>query len=545
MRKAIVLSILCVAVVFAASPGDIVVNEIMYNGPESGTDNEWVELYNTTAGTIALDSTWQLTDGEGTFDFLGTSIPADGYLTIKVNENATVPFPFTPDVDASGFGIALGNSSDQIILVEGDVVIDSVSYLDDWGADGDGPSLERIDPAGPSNSSTNWGASTVDGGTPGAENSIHGADVDFPPTVDDIAHSPEYPLPTDEVTVTATVTDDGIITKALLFYSVDDGEADSTTFADDGAHGDGAADDDTWGGFIPAMPVGSTVRYYLVVEDDSLHSDTTWTYAYFVTSGDTIDGDLVVNEIMFNPQYPHSDSYFEFIEFYNRGSSSIDASGWFLKDDSEYNTFILPLSGVTVPAGGYLVVAKNADSIETNYSVTGVVGGMSFSLNNDDDAVRLYNAAGDLMDFVYFTDSDPWPEAADGDGPSLELISADLDNNVASNWQASVGDGTPGTSNSTNIDESGARPSDFALMSVSPNPFNSTAKITIDLPNACEVGLSAFDIDGRSVEKIFSGQMGAGVHEFALKLESSASGVYLIEMRYGEKTVTRRVLLVK
>ncbi len=545
MRKAIVLSILCVAVVFAASPGDIVVNEIMYNGPESGTDNEWVELYNTTAGTIVLDSVWQLTDGEGEFHFMGASIPADGYLTVKVNENASVPFPFTPDVDASGFGIALGNSSDQVVLLEGTTVIDSVSYLDDWGADGDGPSLERIDPSGPSNSSTNWGASTVDGGTPGAENSIHGADVDFPPTVDDIAHSPEYPLPTDDVTVTATVTDDGIITKALLFYSVDDGEADSTTFADDGAHGDGAADDDTWGGFIPAMPVGSTVRYYLVVEDDSLHSDTTWTYAYFVTSGDTIDGDLVVNEIMYNPQYPRSDSYFEFIEFYNRGSSSIDASGWFIKDDAEYNTFMLPLGGVTVPAGGYLVVAKNADSIETNYSVTGVVGGMSFSLNNDDDAVRLYNAAGDLMDFVYFTDSDPWPEAADGDGPSLELISADLDNNVASNWQASVGDGTPGTSNSTNIDESGARPSDFALMSVSPNPFNSTAKITIDLPNACEVGLSAFDIDGRSVEKIFSGQMGAGVHEFALKLESSASGVYLVEMRYGEKTVTRRVLLVK
>jgi hypothetical protein len=545
MKTVSILFLILTAALFAASPGDIVVNEIMFNGPESGTDNEWVELYNITIGPIHLDSTWTLTDGEGTFDFAPINIMGGSYLTIEVNENSTVPFPFTPDIDATGFGIALGNSSDDIVLLEGTTVIDSVTYDDAWGADGDGPSLERIDPLGPSNSSSNWGPSTVDAGTPGAENTLHGADVDFPPTVEDIAHSPGYPTPTDDVTVTATITDDGIITKALLFYNVDDGVTDSTTFADDGAHGDGAADDDTWGGFISTTPVGSTVRYYLVVEDDSLHSDTSWTYAYFVTSGDTIDGDLVINEIMFNPQYPRNDSYFEFIEFYNRGTSDIIASGWFIKDNSEFNTFMLPLGGVTVAAGGYLVVAKNADSIEANYPVTDVVGGMSFSLNNDGDAVRLYNGDGDLVDYVVFTDTDPWPETPDGDGPSLELIDPTFDNYLASSWQASAGDGTPGASNSTNIDESGVRPVDFALMTISPNPFNAKAKISIELPRDEAITLSAFDIDGRLVDEIFSGQMSAGIYKFALTLEKAPSGVYLIKMQTGGKTLTKRALLVK
>ncbi len=545
MKTVSILFLILTAALFAASPGDIVVNEIMFNGPESGTDNEWVELYNITIGPIHLDSTWTLTDGEGTFDFAPINIMGGSYLTIEVNENSTVPFPFTPDIDATGFGIALGNSNDDIVLLEGTTVIDSVTYDDAWGADGDGPSLERIDPLGPSNSSSNWGPSTVDAGTPGAENTLHGADVDFPPMVEDIAHSPEYPTPTDDVTVTATITDDGIITKALLFYNVDDGATDSTTFADDGAHGDGSAGDDTWGGFIPATPVGSTVRYYLVVEDDSLHSDTSWTYAYFVTSGDTIDGDLVINEIMFNPQYPRNDSYFEFIEFYNRGTTDIYASGWFIKDNSEFNTFMLPLGGVTVAAGGYLVVAKNADSIEANYSITGVVGGMSFSLNNDGDAVRLYNGDCDLVDYVVFTDTDPWPEAPDGDGPSLELINPTFDNYLASSWQASAGDGTPGSSNSDNIDEAGVRPVDFALMTISPNPFNSTAKISIELPEDETIKLSAFDIDGRLVDEIFSGQMSAGIYKFALTLEKAPSGVYLIKMQTGGKTLTKRALLVK
>ncbi|RKZ28594.1 hypothetical protein DRQ36_10200, partial [bacterium] len=470
MKKVILSVILAVATLFAASPGDIVVNEIMFNGPESGTDNEWVELHNVTGATIHLDSTWQLTDGEGTFVFPDVDIMGGGYLTIKVAENDSVPFPFTPDLDAVGLGILLGNSYDQLVIREGTVTIDSVNYDDDWGGDGDGKSLERIDPMGPSNAAANWGGSTPDGGTPGAVNSIYGTVDDYPPTVSGIEHTPLTPTPDDTVTINATITDDGTISKALCFFSIDDAPDDSVAMADDGAHNDGSAGDDVYGAFIMPVPVGSTVRYYLVVEDDSLHSDTSWTFAYTVTSGDTVDGDLVVNEIMYNPI--GSDSYGEFIEFYNRGTVAIDASGWKVKDDNDYNEFEIP-DGVIIAAGEFLVIAKNPDSIEARYSITGVVGSVSWGLNNSPgDAVRLYDDAGTLMDYVYFGNDDPWPTAPNGDGPSLELIDPAEDNNDAANWQASAGEGTPGSANSTDVFETGYRPDDYAILEVYPNPFN-------------------------------------------------------------------------
>lgn len=542
----ILLMLLTAFAAFAASPGDIVVNEIMYNGPESGTDNEWFELYNNTYGPIELDSNWSAIDGEGAYIFDGVIIGGGEYLTVKVNENGTEPFPFTPDIDASGFGIAFGNSSDDVIIFEGMIIIDSVSYLDDWGADGDGPSLERIDPLGPSTSSSNWAPSIPDGGTPGAENSIHGGDVDFPPVVEDIIHTPEYPLPTDEVTITATITDDGTITKALLFYSIDGGEEDSTTFADDGAHGDGSADDDTWGGFIPAQAAGTTVHYFLLAEDDSLNSDTSWTYAYMVTSGDTVDGDVVINEIMYNPAYPHIDAYYEFIELYNRSDSTIFVSGWILKDNSDYNTFAFPMGGVGIPAGGFVVVGKDVDTLQDYYGITGVIGPMSFGLNNSSgDAVRLFDDSGTLVDFVYFSGDDPWPSTPNGDGPSLELIDPTYDNSLASSWQASASDGTPGFSNSTGIGESFEKPTDLALIEVFPNPFNAVATISVNLPRQSETEVTVYTPDGRFAGEVFSGVLTRGTHEFALDMLNYSSGLYLIKMECGKETLFKKALLVK
>jgi hypothetical protein len=54
------------------------------------------------------------------------------------------------------------------------VIWDTLTYFDwhKWPAwaDGNGPSLERIDPFGVADPPLNWGASQLSGGTPGALN---------------------------------------------------------------------------------------------------------------------------------------------------------------------------------------------------------------------------------------------------------------------------------------------------------------------------------------------------------------------------------------
>jgi len=72
-------------------------------------------------------------------------------------------------VDDSRIGNGLSNNSDTVAITDGSATVDSVSYDDAWGGDGDGTSLSRIDPQGPSNDEDNWTSGPVNG-TPGSAN---------------------------------------------------------------------------------------------------------------------------------------------------------------------------------------------------------------------------------------------------------------------------------------------------------------------------------------------------------------------------------------
>src|ERR1043166_3659640 len=64
--------------------------------------------------------------------------------------------------------------------------------------------------------------------------------------------------------------------------------------------------------------------------------------------------DVVINEIMYDPISGDSDD--EFVELFNRGTNAVKLGGWHLRDAISFN---IP-NGITLPAGGYLVIAKNA-----------------------------------------------------------------------------------------------------------------------------------------------------------------------------------------
>jgi len=66
-------------------------------------------------------------------------------------------------------GNGLANNTDTVAVVNGSSTVDSVTYDDSWGGDGDGTSLSRIDPQGLSNQQSNW-KSGPQRGTPGLAN---------------------------------------------------------------------------------------------------------------------------------------------------------------------------------------------------------------------------------------------------------------------------------------------------------------------------------------------------------------------------------------
>jgi hypothetical protein len=177
-------------------------------------------------------------------------------------------------------------------------------------------------------------------------------------------------------------------------------------------------------------------------------------------------GDIIINEILYQPAGPPENPGREYIELYNSNASPVNVSGWKFTRGVD---FTFP-NGTTVPANGYLVVAANLSTFQSVYpSVTNVIGSWSGSLANTAEEIRLENLFGEVEDEVTYADSGDWAlrirepifggwdwtSAANGGGRSLELRNPNLDNSCGQNWgDSSVAGGTPGSPNSlasTNI----------------------------------------------------------------------------------------------
>lgn len=156
---------------FAASPGDIVINEIAWMGTAESYSNEWVELYNPAQKAINLDD-WVLrsTDGIPTVSLTGI-IAANSYFLLERTDDNTVP---TQTADRIYTG-ALGNSGEHLELVDNNgIIIDNVNSWGNWLA-GDNTSkqtMERKNPLFSGSDGGNWAISVNVGGTPNAQNSV-------------------------------------------------------------------------------------------------------------------------------------------------------------------------------------------------------------------------------------------------------------------------------------------------------------------------------------------------------------------------------------
>lgn len=141
--------------------------------------------------------------------------------------------------------------------------------------------------------------------------------------------------------------------------------------------------------------------------------------------------DLVINEINY-----HSCNDFDpgdWLELYNPNKTAVDVSGWVFKDENDEHVFILPQTTV-IEAKGYLTLCEDKTCFAALFPLVNIVSAdFGFGLANGGELLRLYDAGGMLIDSVRYDDSHPWPTAADGIGPTLELIHCDMDNSLAEN----------------------------------------------------------------------------------------------------------------
>jgi hypothetical protein len=150
--------------------------------------------------------------------------------------------------------------------------------------------------------------------------------------------------------------------------------------------------------------------------------------------------EIVINEFMYHHRdlpptngVPAQDSPESWVELYNRGTTTVDLTGWSLGGGISY---AFP-AGQTLAADGYLVVAGNAAYLRSIHPDITILGDFGKSLSRGSDTVVLYDAAGNPANQVHYFDDGRWPLYAAGGGSSLELRDPNADNSRPEAWAAS------------------------------------------------------------------------------------------------------------
>ena len=83
------------------------------------------------------------------------------------------------------------------------------------------------------------------------------------------------------------------------------------------------------------------------------------------------------------------------------------------------------------------------------------------------------------------------------------------------------------------------------LQPSAPNPVAQSASIRFALPAAGNVVLELLDVRGRRLQTVLEGMRPAGAHEVTWSRGRLPDGVYLFRLRAGDRTTSRKLVLVR
>ncbi|MFN8293391.1 MAG: lamin tail domain-containing protein [Chitinophagales bacterium] len=156
--------------------------------------------------------------------------------------------------------------------------------------------------------------------------------------------------------------------------------------------------------------------------------------------------DVLINEIMADPDPKVGLPGVEFVELHNRSSFPIDLGSWTFSDAS--TTIVLP--SVTIPKDSFAVIVHKDSALQFSAMGAIVVSVNSLpSLNNDKDSLTLKNPNGNVIHSIAYSDSWYGDDNKKQGGYTLELRNPLNPCAADGNWMASTdaSGGTPGRQN--------------------------------------------------------------------------------------------------
>jgi len=86
---------------------------------------------------------------------------------------------------------------------------------------------------------------------------------------------------------------------------------------------------------------------------------------------------------------------------------------------------------------------------------------------------------------------------------------------------------------------------EFRLYQNNPNPFNPSTVINCLIPEQSFITLKVYDILGKEVVTLVSGEKQMGTYEVEFNANGLTSGVYFYQLRTRDFVETRKMLLMK
>ena len=484
--------------------GDIIINEFLCDEtPSAGLPLvEYVEIVNLSSKYFNLNG-WKLGDAasDGTIQTAWLMPGEHKILCATANVDS-----FAVAVPVSSFP-SLNNTGDDIVLKDNaGLILDKISYNLTWynnaAKEGGGYSIERINPNDPCSAQDNWMASNAFiGGTPGTINSVYDItpDTQNPQITELLALAPNFlEIHFSEGMDSTSLANMAISINPLLSVS---NNYVLETFPS-----------------MCTLEFSSTLVPSLVYAIQLTGASDCWGNTSILNGQFTlpdlpVQGDIVINEILFDPYTGGSD----WIELYNTSSKVINLKNWQFAnydDDTIANQKTIPNNFMLFP-NQYVVVGKDSTFVKQNYPFA-VAGNFSYSelpsYNNDSSSVYLiYN--GQVMDKVSYTDDWHFKLLDVTDGVSLERINFSGQSNDINNWHsaaAAVSWATPGGQNSQYFPAGSSGEFSYTSSTFSPDSdgFEDVLQINYEMEEPGLLGtFTIYDDRGRLIMELFKNEL--------------------------------------
>jgi hypothetical protein len=392
-------------------------------------ESEYVEIFNASDKVLSLNGL-RLNNANGTTGVLpDVNILPQSYVIVCPSTSATAFRAFLPEdrVVAPNRWPALSNTSDvmQLRNAQG-LLLHQVAYRATWISDvqkrDGGWSLEMRDTNNPCAGNANWEASEhPSGGTPAAPNSIRSTLTDSqPPQIQRVETA-------DGRTVRVVFSEaiDSLAAMQAVYLLNNTLTISTITFRY-------AQPDEILLTLPQSLARGERATLQIRnLRDCAGNTLFNSPVIPFVVPQEAASGDLIINEILFNPP-PNG---VDFVEIYNKSDKFINLQNWVIANATTNR--IITTEMRIMPPQSYLVLTPDAVRLKQQYSraIDSLVQVVNLpSYNDRDGSVRLLTPQGLLMDRLDYEERWHFPLLERKEGVSLERISFNAPTQDRNNW---------------------------------------------------------------------------------------------------------------